>query len=359
MQQQLIFTTTPAAELDRFVRQTAPAGVWFVVDDNTCRLALPRLLDALPEDSPLLQAHTITVRSGDTNKTVEAACEIWNRLSAVGASRKSLVINLGGGMITDLGGFAAATFKRGIAFVNIPTTLLGAVDAAVGGKTGVNLGGLKNEVGVFRTADAVIISTLWFDTLPEQELKSGYAEMLKHSLLSGTDSLHRHLAFDICTANATSPILAELLAESVRLKERIVTEDPTEQGLRKALNLGHTAGHAFETHAMLAGHPIPHGYAVAYGLIVDLVLSHLLCGMNTEPLHRLAAYVRSHYTPPRMSCDIYDELIGLMRHDKKNISPEAINFSLLRAPGDVALDSTASPEQIGAALDVTRDLIGL
>lgn len=359
MSQQILFSRATAADLDRIVRDMNPNGVWVVADSNTAACVWPCLREALAEDSPVLNAHLVIIEAGDVHKDITAVTAVWEQLSRLGATRRSLVVNLGGGMVTDLGGFAAATFKRGIRFINIPTTLLGAVDAAVGGKTGINLGGLKNEIGAFRPADAVIISNEWFEGLPQRELLSGYAEMLKHSLLSGTESLARHLAFDITHENATSETLAELMAESVRIKADIVAQDPTEKGLRKSLNLGHTPGHAFETHAMHSGKPVPHGYAVAWGLVFDLTLSTMQLGFDSGLLRQVATYVRDHYGVPKLGCDIYPELIGLMRHDKKNATADAINFTLLHAPGQVALDRTATPKEIEVAFDVMRDLLGI
>lgn len=350
MEQKIIFAESPAEALRGVVDLLQPNGIWVVADNNTSAL-IPRL--------GLESAGILTVPSGDIHKTVETLTGIWRGLSDGGATRGSLVVNLGGGMITDLGGFAAATFKRGVRFVNIPTSLLGAVDAAVGGKTGVNLGCLKNEVGVFRQADAVIVSGCWFDTLPMTELLSGYAEMIKHSLLGGGDMPDRHLDYDITGNDPTGHELAELVRMSVEYKQSVVLADPTEQGLRKALNLGHTAGHALETLSMQRGKAVPHGYAVAWGLVTDLVLSHMLTGMDTAMLYRVARYVAEHYGPMPVKCDDYDALVALMRHDKKNASPDRINFTLLHAPGDIRLDCIVSPDDIKEALDVARDLMGV
>ena len=217
--------------------------------------------------------------------------------------------------MTDLGGFAAATFKRGIRFINIPTTLLSAVDAAVGGKTGVNFNGLKNEIGVFKEAETVIISTVFFSTLPERELKSGYAEMLKHGLLDGEAVYNKLLDYDF--DNVAGNGLLRLVEESVNVKRRIVEQDPFEQGLRRALNLGHTAGHAFESLALKRNSPVPHGYAVAWGMVVEAVLSHTEKGFPSAELYRLADYVCRHYGAFHITCDDYPELIEFMRHDKK------------------------------------------
>ena len=280
--------------------------------------------------------------------------QVWKQLGEGGGTRRSLLVNLGGGMVTDLGGFAASTFKRGIKFINIPTTLLSSVDAAVGGKTGINFNGLKNEVGVFNEADAVIISTMPLYTLPIEEVKSGFAEMLKHGLLSGREVFERLLAYDFSKYNADE--LLVLLEESVNVKREIVRQDPHEKGLRRALNLGHTVGHAFESMAMKRQNPIPHGYAVAWGMIVELVLSHMQLGFDSDMLHRYADFVYSNYGAFHITCDDYPELISLMRHDKKSNSGE-MNFSLLSGVGEIKINCEATEDDVKAALDIYRDLV--
>lgn len=353
MAQQLIFSNHPGAELDSAVARIAPKGrVFILVDDHTASLVLPRLKE---QSAVAAVATPVVIPSGDVNKSLDTLASIWEALVAGGATRGSLMVNLGGGMVTDIGGFAAATFKRGIRFINMPTTLLGAVDAAVGGKTGINFAGLKNEVGAFREADAVIISTIFFSSLPVSELLSGYGEMLKHGLLSSRESFRRLLAHDILHDDADA--LLPILEENVGVKRRIVAEDPTEKGLRKALNLGHTPGHAFESWAMARRTPVPHGYAVAWGLVVDLVLSHILYGFPSDILHAYAGAVKRLYGSLPIGCDDYDALIGYMRHDKKNDSEGQINFSLLSAPGEIRLDSVVPESGIREALDIFRDLV--
>lgn len=301
-------------------------------------------------------AEIITIGAGDEHKNLDSLAAVWRRLSESGATRRSMLINVGGGMITDLGGFAAATFKRGIRFINVPTTLLAAVDAAVGGKTGINFLHYKNEIGAFAPADAVIISTRYFSTLPAAELCSGFAEMLKHGLISSEAAYRRLLAFDIL--NADLPALLPLLQENVEVKRQIVEQDPREQGIRRALNLGHTAGHALESLALERNTPVPHGFAVAHGLLIEMLLSHLLLGFPSAELYPMAALLRRAYSPALpIGCDDYPRILELMSHDKKNAAPDAINFTLLRAPGNPVIDQVASPTDIRTALDLYRDLI--
>lgn len=352
--QQLIFTNHVAEALDNILAEIAPAKVFVLADVNTAGLVLPRLQ---AESKAAAEAETIIVKAGDMNKNLESLSLIWKQLGERGATRHALLVNLGGGVVTDMGAFAAATFKRGIKCVNIPTTLLGAVDAAVGGKTGINFNGLKNEIGAFSLANAVIISTTFFNTLPEQELLSGYAEMLKHGLIADKEIYDSLLRYRIAMADPQR--LLELLEQSVKVKEDIVRRDPTEQGIRRALNLGHTIGHAFESLALERRSPIPHGYAVAWGLVVELVLSHMKMGFPAEELRRFAAYVLENYGAFDFTCDDYPELLRFMSHDKKNETPDQINFTLLRNIGDLQIDCTATKDEITAALDIYRDLMHL
>ena len=347
--QRIIFTNDVAPAVDRAIEEMEPNRAFVLTDENTRRL-LPGLAAA---SAQLASATEITIPAGDANKTVATAMTVWSALTTGGATRRSLLINLGGGVVTDLGGFAAATFKRGIRFVNVPTTLLGAVDAAVGGKTGVNFLDYKNEVGAFSEAEAVIISTTFFSTLPAPELKSGFAEMLKHGLLKSRESLDRLLAFDL--AGSDSGKLLELLEESVGVKSGIVAADPQERGLRKALNLGHSAGHAFESLALRRGRPVPHGYAVAWGLIVELVLSSVRLGFPGGLVEEISAFIRRNYGAFPISCDDYDTIIELIGHDKKSRAGE-LNFTLLASPGDTRLDCAATPDEVRSALDIYRDL---
>lgn len=348
----LIFTDNVALEISQLIAREQPKGIFLIADSNTSPLIARPLMGQCRE---LSGACPITVEAGDDNKNLDALSAIWSRLSAEGATRHSMVVNIGGGMVTDMGGFAAATFKRGVRCVNIPTTLLGAVDAALGGKTAINFAGLKNEIGVFANPLAVIVNAGYFASLPVPELLSGYAELLKHALLEGSDALAEAIDFDLSTPDYSR--LQQLLERSIKVKQRIVAEDPHEHGIRKALNLGHTAGHAFESLAMEKGSPVPHGHAVAWGLVVDLVLSRMLKGLDSQILHAVASYVDTHYPPPSALCSDYGRLLQLMRHDKKNITANSINFTLLEAPGSPVIDCEVASADITAAIDICRDLL--
>ena len=349
--QHVTYSNQVGAALDRALASTDCFGLFVIADTNTARLVLPRI------DSDALQQSTeIIIHAGDEHKTLDALAQVWHALSDGGATRQSVLVNVGGGMVCDLGGFAAATFKRGIRFINIPTTLLAAVDAAVGGKTGINFNGLKNEIGAFAPANEVIISTCFLDTLPRQELRSGYAEMVKHAMLSGPQDFADVLSHEPSTDEPDH--LLQLLETSVAVKQRIVEQDPTEQGLRRALNLGHTVGHALESLALQQGHTVPHGYAVAWGLVTEAVLSHILLQFPSSDLHRLAAFVREHYGTPGITCDDYPTLLDLMRHDKKSRQGE-INCTLLRACGQPVTDCAVADDDMRTALDIFRDLMGV
>lgn len=354
MEQKLIFTNRVGETIDSLVDALGAPAVYVLCDVNTQSFVLP-VLQA--QSKAVADAKLISTKSGDANKNIEALTSLWKSLSDMGATRQSVLINVGGGVVTDLGGFGAATFKRGIHFINVPTTLLGAVDAAVGGKTSVNFNGLKNEIGVFANADAVIISTGFFNTLPQQQLLSGYAEMIKHALLQDKEMLDRLLHYSVVYPIFDADALLKLLEESVKVKQSIVAQDMTENGLRRALNLGHTAGHAIESLAMKYQSPVPHGYAVAWGLVISLVLSHMEQGFPSETLHAIADYVLKNYGPYDITCKEYPELIDLMRHDKKNPTPDAISFTLLKDVGDPVCGCVVAPEKIEAALDIYRDLM--
>jgi 3-dehydroquinate synthase len=294
-------------------------------------------------------AHPIVIGATDTHKTLDTVTQVWTALQQMGATRHSLLINLGGGMVTDLGGFAASTFKRGLSYINIPTTLLSMVDASVGGKTGFNFGGLKNEIGVFNNADCVILDTTFLQTLDQENILSGYAEMLKHGLISNEKTWAELLNFNLTDLEQ----LGSMLAENVAVKQRIVTEDPTEHGIRKALNLGHTAGHAFESLA-LERKPILHGYAVAYGLVVELYLCCVKTGFPQDKMRQTVTFIKEHYGRMNITCDDYPKIIELMHHDKKNVG-SAINFTLLGGIGDIRINQTATEDEIKEALDFYRE----
>lgn len=321
--------------------------LFVLVDETTDKLCQP-----LVADIPSMEgARKIVIGATDTHKNLDTLASVWEALGEGGGTRHSLMVNLGGGMVTDLGGFAASTFKRGIKYINVPTTLLSMVDASVGGKTGINFRGLKNEIGVFNNAQSVIIDTDFLKTLDAENIRSGYAEMLKHGLINNEKMWAELMNFDLEAPDLN--MLRRMVADSVKVKERIVEEDPTEKGIRKALNLGHTAGHAFESLA-LQRTPILHGYAVAYGLIVELYLSVVKTGFPSEQMHQTVNFIKDYYGKVAISCDDYPTLLELMTHDKKNVAG-IINFTLLGGIGDIRINQTATTEEIKEALDFFRE----
>lgn len=333
-----------AQELDSLLAQVDYDRLFLLTDETTDRLCKPLISGS----TALENVTSIVIGATDSHKNIQTLCNVWRQLSEGGGSRKSLLVNLGGGMVTDLGGFAAASFKRGIRYVNIPTTLLSMVDAAVGGKTGINFGGLKNEIGAFHDSEAVIIDTTFLRTLDTENLLSGYAEMLKHSLLCGKDMWEQHIAFNL--EEPDYKLLQELVKQSIEVKSRIVEQDPHEHGLRKSLNLGHTVGHAFESLALKQGNPILHGYAVAYGLVCELYLACQLVGFPEDKMRNTFNFVRQHYGTLPFNCNHYETLLELMRHDKKNTAG-VINFTLLEDIGRIRLDCHTTDEQIEDMFD--------
>ena len=309
------------------------------------------------QNIPAIQDATeIIIGAEDVHKNLETLASVWQALSEQGATRHSLLINLGGGMVTDLGGFAAATFKRGIAYINIPTTLLSMVDASVGGKTGINFNGLKNEIGVFAPASSVLLETEFLRSLDAHNFFSGYAEMLKHGLISTPEHFAELLSFD--TEQIDYVALKAMVGRSVQVKENIVEQDPKEHGIRKALNLGHTIGHAFESLALAENRPVLHGYAVAWGIVCELYLSHIKTGFPKEKMRQTIQFIKENYGAFAFNCKQYDRLYELMLHDKKNTAG-IINFTLLKEVGDICLNQTADKETIFEVLDFYRECMGI
>ena len=347
MKQRIIISRHLKTELAKAIAECEHDRIFVLVDETTNKLCWTLVKDYLC----LKDAQTIVIGATDRHKNLDTLVHVWESLQQGKATRHSLLINLGGGMVTDLGGFAASTYKRGINFINVPTTLLAMVDASVGGKTGINFGGLKNEIGVFNDAEFVLLDTNWLRTLDEKNIRSGYAEMLKHGLIADETMWAELINFNLTQPNLHQ--LASMLDKSVRIKERIVAEDPHEKGIRKALNLGHTFGHVFESWAMKR-QPVLHGYAVAFGLIAELYLATTQTDFPTERMRQTVNFIRAYYGSLPITCNDYPELIELMHHDKKNRGNE-INVTLLGGIGDIRIDQTITEEDIKEALDFFRE----
>lgn len=348
MKQRIVISKNLREEITAAVDECLHDRIFIIADECTKKKCLPLIADI-----PCLKnATVITVKSTDSHKDIETVMYVWKHLGDSGATRHSCIINLGGGMVTDLGGFSASTFKRGLNFINIPTTLLAMVDASVGGKTGINFNGLKNEIGVFSNSRTVIIDTVFLKTLDKENICSGYAEMLKHGLISNEKMWRELIGFDILEPDLTK--LQNMVADSIRVKEHIVDSDPHEHGIRKALNFGHTVGHAFESLALKRNKAVLHGYAVAWGLVCELYLSCIKTGFHVEKMRRTVNYIKENYGIFDFTCNDYDSLLELMKHDKKNIAGE-INFTLLGDTGDIKINQTASRDELFEALDFFRE----
>lgn len=341
--QQVIKSENIVDSLTKELKKQTYDRLFVLTDEHTDTHCYP-LIALIPQ---INKAERVVIPAEDSNKSIENLAYIWKFLTSNGATRNSLLINLGGGMVTDIGGFAAATFKRGINYINIPTSLLSMVDASVGGKTGINFEGYKNEIGAFYPAQFVFISTEFLKSLSKREILSGYAEMIKHGLLQSKEEWDRVCNFNL--DNIDYSLLNDLVIESVSIKQGIVEKDPYENNIRKALNLGHTIGHAIESYALDKNNPVPHGFAVAWGLIAELYLSHKLCDFPLSTLESVNEYISSNFGTFKVSQEEYKTLYDFMIHDKKNVG-NTINFTLLADIGDIQINRVADKEVIYESL---------
>ena len=280
----------------------------------------------------------------EENKSLETVSRIWDFLFEHAITRRGLLICIGGGALTDMGGFAAATYKRGMSYINVPTTLLAMIDAASGGKTGINYRGIKNSIGAFAAPCATILCPEWLSTLSPQQFLSGFAEMLKTGLIDGQALWNGLLQYDLDKMDTAS--LSPLIADCMAVKQRIVAQDPQENGIRKVLNFGHTFGHALERKMQ-----VPHGYAVLYGMIAELYLSVTRLGCPREPLQQLTRLMLQYYGKPQCKCSDRDQLLALMQQDKKNEQAAQINCTLLQAVGTPLINQSISASDANEALD--------
>lgn len=326
-------------QFTEIINQYDPSQILAIVDDNTAEyLEELHLITDINIDA-------IQLPAGEVHKNIQTVAAIWKDLTDNQFRRDGLIINLGGGVITDMGGFAAATFKRGVDFINIPTTLLAMVDAAIGGKTGIDFFDFKNQIGVIQDARAVFCDVAFFQTLPREELMSGFAEVLKHGLIA--DSKY----FDYCTYTDFDKLKWEKVVEgSIKIKGEIVAQDPHEKGLRKLLNFGHTIGHSIESLRLEQGNPILHGFGVVAGMIIESRISHERGMINDHYFEKIVAALDKLYSRIPIDKDEIPLLIEKMRNDKKNNTDE-INFTLLEGIGKGIHDQTASAEEIATAIE--------
>ncbi|WP_342588219.1 3-dehydroquinate synthase [Hymenobacter wooponensis] len=326
--------------LAEMARRPAVSQVWVLADSNTARQCYPMLKPHLPAEHTLIE-----IAAGEEYKTL-ATCEtVWNQLTEQRADRYALLLNLGGGVVTDLGGFCAALYKRGIRFVQVPTTLLAQVDASVGGKTGVDFLGFKNHLGVFQEPAAVCIEPRFLETLDPRQLKSGYAEVVKHWLIADATAFAEQRQQGMFVEDWTP-----IIRESVALKQRIVEQDPLESGLRKVLNFGHTVGHALESYLLLQpGREILHGEAVAAGMVCEAWLSHQKGLLSPEELDKIETFLFSIYDKVQFVTLETDAIADLARQDKKNAG-SIINCTLLEAIGRAVYDQPVTVAEIAESL---------
>ena len=314
-----------------------------VCDVNTKQACLPVLLEEVPQ---LNTAPVFEMLLGEAHKSLNEAERLCSFLLDEGAGRKSLIINLGGGIVCDLGGFAASIYMRGIDFIQIPTSILAMVDASVGGKTGVNFGGLKNMLGAFTQARAVLVFPNFIQTLPTDERVSGFAEMVKHALLSGEDSWEEISNFDIQQTKNWS----EIIEKSIRFKYQITQADFQEKGIREQLNFGHTMAHAFEALAFKRNEDLMHGFAVASGILAELILADQLNTLtDSNIITKYVELLKKDFTLFHFNENELDSLLQFMLSDKKNKQGN-VTFSLIRNPGQIALNTQADYQSIEKAL---------
>ncbi|MBT8321474.1 MAG: 3-dehydroquinate synthase [Eudoraea sp.] len=321
--------------------------VFILIDENTAKHCLPEFKANM---GGKFDFETIQVKSGEVNKNIETCMQVWQQLSDMDADRRSMLINLGGGVITDLGGFVASTFKRGIDFINVPTTLLAMVDASIGGKTGVDLGVLKNQIGVFNNPQMVLIVPDYLSTLDKRQLNSGFAEMMKHGLIA-SGSYWMTLKKVDSYKNLDTHIY-----ESLKIKNDIVGQDPKEKNLRKILNFGHTFGHAIESYSLEENSlpPLLHGEAIAIGMILEGYLSNRIIGLGMHQLEDIKAEFTKRFKKVDFSDEDVDEIVKLLKFDKKNIRG-SINFVVLKRIGDTIIDNKIPKELFHEAFSYYKD----
>lgn len=317
--------------------------IFILADEHTKKYCLKVLRPYLPS------FQVIQIKSGEKNKTIRTCEKIWKELSKENADRKSLLTNLGGGTITDIGGFGASTYKREIDFINIPTTLLAQVDASVGGKTGIDFLGYKNQIGTFAFPKAVFINPDFLKTLNKRELISGFAEMIKYGLIAD-----KNYWKEIKGIKDIKKIKEENIFHSIEIKNKIVSSDPYENGLRKMLNFGHTIGHAIESASLKTKKPLLHGEAIAIGIICEAYLSRKILGLKSEELNEITSFIISIVQPKEIKHPIKN-LIALMKQDKKNNDSE-INFTLLASIGKAKINNSCSEELIEESIGFYNSL---
>ncbi|USL95165.1 3-dehydroquinate synthase [Riemerella anatipestifer] len=336
------------SSLNQFLEKTKPSQIIILVDENTHEYCLPTLLGNLQTD---IHFEIVEIEAGEENKNISTAIQIWEILSDFKVDRKSLLINLGGGVISDLGGFIASTYKRGFSFINLPTTLLSMCDASIGGKTGIDHQYLKNIVGTFALPEQIFVYTDFLKTLPFIELRSGFAEMLKHGLIAD----RQHWSTLSSITELTPESIAPFIETSMKIKQEVVNRDFKEQNVRKTLNFGHTIGHAVESLFMALEKPIPHGEAVALGMITESYLALTEGLIDNETYHNIEKQLLRFYPYISIKELSNENIITLMKNDKKNQNG-IVNFALINGIGSCLFDYKVDEKQVISALDYYRNL---
>lgn len=325
---QIVFSNNPAERLQSIVEDMKPSKIAILVDENTKKHCLSLIEAGLPKEFVCIE-----IKSGEGHKNLQTCTQIWEALTEAAFDRKGLLVNLGGGVIGDMGGFCAATYKRGIRFINIPTTLLSQVDASVGGKLGIDFNGFKNHIGMFREPDAVIISTKFIETLDPREVLSGYAEVVKHAVIRD----YKHFN-ELKKKEWEEQNWKDIVPYSVNIKRNVVIEDPTEKGLRKTLNFGHTIGHAIETFYLTKTNSrLLHGEAIAMGMVAEILLSEEILGMSSKEAGLVIAYIKENFPLQHIPEDYIASIIELTIQDKKNLNGKVM-CALLKGIGQCAFD---------------------
>lgn len=345
----IFYGETVFERLNSLLKSGRFSSLFILADENSMNHCMPELVTRVPK---LLEAEVVEIESGEVNKNIETCAQVWMALSELGADRKSLLINLGGGVITDMGGFIASAFKRGITFLNIPTTLLAQVDASVGGKTGVDLGVLKNEIGFFAEPQEVFIYSGFLKTLDTRQYASGLAEILKHGLIADKDYWNQCYSAELQDV----AIIEDFIRDSIRIKSEIVSRDPKESGERKKLNFGHTIGHAIESLFIERNErTLLHGEAVAIGMICEAYISTRLAGLSEDCLNEIKENILWYFSFQELNAMDDHRILELMRHDKKNSGGE-IRMVLLEDIGDSVYDKAVTTNLILESLKYYRSL---
>ena len=329
----LHFNKSAYKKLNNFVKENNFSKIIVITDSNTTLLCLEKFYSKFDKTS---ETYNISFRPGEKNKNLSTCKDLWTNISELGLDRNSLIINLGGGVVTDLGGFVASTFMRGIKFINVPTTLLSMVDASLGGKTGIDLNNIKNQIGVISNPFMVIVDSDFLDTLTLPELKSGFSEMIKHSLITGKKYWESIKLIDI---NSFYP--GNCFYNSILIKSKIVDKDPYEKGLRKILNYGHTAGHAIETFCLNSKtrEDLTHGHSIALGMIIEGYLSTIILNFDKQLNKEINRFILRNFDKLIFSDQEIEKIIKLMKFDKKNKDGQ-IKFVLLKEIGKPVYDQS-------------------